>query len=510
MAVGLGDGVPIERMSMNDSPETPAGGFTRRRMLAGAAAAGVAAAASVALPPNVRKALAAPPQERGTLADVKHVVMLMQENRSFDHYFGTLSGVRGFDDHHALRLPNGDPVWRQPDPSTSDGYLLPYRLNSRISAAQAIPSMSHAWSVQHSAWNNGAMDNWLPAHRAADGNNGPYTMGYLTREDIPFHYALADAFTVCDAYHCSVMGPTHPNRYMWITGTVDPDGLAGGPALDNNAPAGTYSWTTYPERLTQAGVSWKFYHTPGGTTGLAPIQRMAQYTNAAADSPLAVNGLANSAVGQFEYDALNDRLPTVSWIMPPSAADEHPARLPAAGANYVAGIVDALAANPEVWAKTVFILSYDENDGMFDHVRPDTPPPGTAGEFVSKTSPTGVVGGGLPVGLGFRVPCIIVSPWTVGGWVCSETFDHTSQLRFLERLTGVREPNISDWRRHAVGDLTSAFRFHTAPRPAPDLPGTGGAYNLAQYEAATLPLPTVPSGDQQMPRQEKGNRPRVP
>ena len=211
----------------------------------------------------------------------------MQEYRSFDHYFGTLSGVRGFDDPHALRLPNGDPVWRQPDPSTSDGYLLPYRLNSRISAAQAIPSMSHAWSVQHSAWNNGAMDNWLPAHRAADGNNGPYTMGYLTREDIPFHYALADAFTVCDAYHCSVMGPTHPNRYMWISGTVDPDGLAGGPALDNNAPAGTYSWTTYPERLTQAGVSWKFYHTPGGTTGLAPIQRMAQYTNAAADSPLA-------------------------------------------------------------------------------------------------------------------------------------------------------------------------------------------------------------------------------
>ena len=149
-------------------------GFSRRAVLGGTAAA----AASSLLPWKLRQAMAATPAHvRGSLRDIEHIVILMQENRSFDHYFGTLSGVRGFDDHHALRLPNGDPVWRQPDPSTSDGYLLPYRLNSRISAAQAIPSMSHAWSVQHSAWNNGAMDNWLPVHRAADGNNGPYTMG---------------------------------------------------------------------------------------------------------------------------------------------------------------------------------------------------------------------------------------------------------------------------------------------------------------------------------------------
>jgi phospholipase C len=214
-------------------------------------------------------------------------------------------------------------------------------------------------------------------------------------------------------------------------------------------------------------------------------------------------------LGQFEYDAMTDNLPTVSWILPPAGFDEHPAGLPNAGATFVAGKIDAVAANPEVWAKTVFILSYDENDGMFDHVLPETPPPGTPDEFVTKTSVTGVDGGGLPVGLGFRVPAIIVSPWTVGGWVSSERFDHTSQLRFLERLTGVMEPNISDWRRQNVGDLTSAFRFHEPSRHAPVLPDTNGPYNLAQFEVAQFPLPAFPATSQSMPRQERGSRPHI-
>lgn len=103
------------------------------------------------------------------------MVMLMQENRSFDHYYGTLSGVRGFDDPDAMRLPNGRSVFFQPDPANPDGYLLPYRLNTKISAAQAIPSMSHEWTVQHQAWNGGKMDNWVPAHMAADGATGART-----------------------------------------------------------------------------------------------------------------------------------------------------------------------------------------------------------------------------------------------------------------------------------------------------------------------------------------------
>ncbi|HEY2983895.1 MAG TPA: alkaline phosphatase family protein [Jatrophihabitantaceae bacterium] len=483
-------------------------GITPRRLLGSAAAVGGMAAASLALPPNVRKALASPPPTDGRLDDIKHVVLLMQENRSFDHYFGTLSGVRGFDDPDALRLPGGKPVFFQPDPANPDGYLLPYRLNTRISAAQSIPSMSHAWEVQHAAWHGGAMDNWVPAHMQADGSNGPYTMGYFVREDIPFQYALADAFTILDAYHCSVLGPTGPNRNMWLAGTIDPDGDFGGPSLTTSAPTGIYSWKTYPERLVEAGVSWKVYHEPGGATGLPTFQKYKQYSEAQAGSPLFDQGMAVTPTGQFEYDAMNDQLPTVSWILPPSAFDEHPANLPAAGAAFVASKIDAIAANPDVWAKTVFILSYDENDGMLDHVLPQTPPAGTPDEFVFKTSATGTVGGGLPIGLGFRVPAIVISPWTVGGWVCSELSDHTSQLRFLELITGVKEPNISEWRRGLVGDLTSAFRFN-AGTDAPALPGTAGQYNLAQFAATQLPLPAVPTGNQSVPHQEKGNRPRI-
>jgi phospholipase C len=121
--------------------------------------------------------------------------MLMQENRSFDHYFGTLAGVRGFDDPAALKLTGGKSVFYQQDAVNPDGYLLPFRLDTRKSNAQKIPSTSHAWEVQHQAWNGGKMDQWLPAHRRADGEYGSYCVGYYTREDIPFQFALAEAFT---------------------------------------------------------------------------------------------------------------------------------------------------------------------------------------------------------------------------------------------------------------------------------------------------------------------------
>jgi phospholipase C len=129
-------------------------------------------------------------------------------------------------------------------------------------------------------------------------------------------------------------------------------------------------------------------------------------------------------------------------------------------------------------------------------------------QFVSKTSNTGVSGGGLPVGLGFRVPAIIVSPWTTGGYVFSQTSDHTSQLRFLERLTGVVETNISDWRRETVGDLTGAFRF-SDPSDAPVLPDTNGQFNLAQFEVSQFQLPAIPGAQQIVPHQEPGHRRRI-
>jgi phospholipase C len=470
--------------------------MTRRRLLENGARLAAAAFASSLMPPNVRRALATP-FSADSLSDIKHVVLLMQENRSFDHYFGTLAGVRGFDDPGVLQLSTGKSVFHQPDDQSPDGHLLPFHLDTRTTSAQKLPSTSHAWAVQHEAWNGGKMDRWLPAHRKADGANGPYVMGYHTRADIPFQFALAEAFTICDTYHCSVLGPTWPNRMYWMTGTIDPDGEHGGPIIANKK--GDYAWTTYAERLEQAGISWKVYQQ-SDNYGCNVLEYFKQFRDAPSGSPLYTKAMTAGPEGDFEYDAINDRLPAVSWIMPTSHQSEHPDYMPAAGAAFVASKIDAIAANPDVWAKTVFILNYDENDGIFDHVVPPTPPAGTPREFVQ----------GLPVGGGFRVPCIIVSPWTSGGWVCSEPFDHTSILQFLERFTGVQEPNISDWRRKTFGDLTSAFRFSDTKAGPPALPDTAGDLELATAETARLPKPVAPAGGQVPPVQETGTRRRVP
>ena len=271
------------------------------------------------------------------------------------------------------------------------------------------------------------MDRWLPAHRKADGVKGPYTMGYHNRADIPFHFELAESFTICDAYFCSVFGPTWPNRLYWMSGMIDPQGAGGGPILVNKIPEGGLKWKTYAERLEEAGVSWKVYQQADNYNTNA-FEYFKVFREAAKSSPLYAKGMVRGTQGQFEYDAVHDKLPAVSWICPPRVQSEHPDYTPAEGAAFIASKLDAIAANREVWAKTVFILNYDENDGLFDHVPPPTPKDETPLEFVE----------GLPIGAGFRVPCIIVSPWTAGGWVCGQQFDHTSVLRFLEKFTGVR------------------------------------------------------------------------
>jgi phospholipase C len=471
---------------------TSAAGLTRRRFIGGTAFA----AALAAMPPNVQRAVAEPVAP----VPVEHVVLLMQENRSFDHYFGTMPGVRGFDDPDAMRLPNGSSVFEQPDPKNPDGYTLPFHLDTYTNSVQKIPSTSHAWSVQHKALNGGQMDRWLPAHRAADGVNGPYVMGYYQQADIPFHFALADTFTVCDAYHCSVLGPTWPNRMMWMTGTIDPMGTHGGPITKNyTTPPGGYLWTTYPERLQKAGVSWKVY-IEIDDYDLNVLNQFRQYRQAPKDSPLYRNGIATCPIGQFERDASEGRLPTVSWIIPNASACEHPDYRPADGAKFIAERINAVAANPRLWAKSVFIITYDENDGLFDHVVPPLPPGGAPNEFV----------GDQPIGGGYRVPCIIVSPWTVGGWVATERFDHTSCLRLLEWFTGVREPNISAWRRHTFGDLTSALRLDQPPSTQPVQFPDVDLEVIRANRTDLLPQPVIPASPQTHPMQEPGSKPQVP
>jgi len=464
--------------------------LTRRRLLG---TAGAAALASLALPPNLSRALAAAaanPQTAGSLSDIEHVVILMQENRSFDEYFGTLPGVRGFADPDAITLSTGNSVFHQPDATHTDGYLLPFHLDTTTTSAQATPGLDHSWTTQHAAWNNGAMDGWVAA-------KGQMTMGYYTAEDIPFHTALAQAFTVCDNYFCSMLGPTNPNRlYMW-SGMVDPNGTGGGPITDDSPAYNNpiLSWTTYPERLQAAGITWRVYQEYDNYDDNA-LAWFKQYADAPTTSPLYQNAMVKRPQGWFEHDARNDQLPQVSWLVAPSAQCEHPDWMPAAGAEYIASKLEAIASNPAVWAKTLFILTYDENDGYFDHVPPPTPPAGTAGEFVD----------GVAIGAGFRVPTIMVSPWTAGGYVYSEPLDHTSLIRLLETVFGVAEPNISAWRRQTFGDMTGALNLGATVAPFPSSTQLGVAAAAAslvtaQQEVASNPAPQVPSGAQTMPTQ---------
>jgi phospholipase C len=491
---------------MRDETKPPLA-FTRRRLL-GAAASGGAAMGMIALPPNLRRALAAePPSTQPSIRDIKHVVLLMQENRSFDHYFGTMSGVKGFSDPDAITLSTGRSVFHQPTDTLADGYMLPFHLDTRTTSAQKVPATGHGWEVLHACWNGGRMDGFMTGHYKYDGNkaNVPYCMGYYEEQDLPFHRALADAFTICDRYHCSMLGSTAPNRLYWETGTIDPNGLASGPILSNEVTVRT--WRTYAENLTEAGVSWRCYHVPGGME--SSLQYFRNFQEAPVTSPLFQN-LEEGPLDRFVEDCRNDRLPTVSWLFAPKDQNEHPNQgTPARGAQFIASRIDAIAANPDVWAKTVFILVYDENDGFFDHVPPPIPPAGTPDEFVTLTSPSGIPGNGMPIGAGFRVPCIIVSPWTAGGWVCSEPFDHTSNLQLLECVTGVEAPNISAWRRQTFGDFTSALRFDGHRAAPPSLRGTQEADTLARQTYASLPAPRFPSADQVLPSQQPGRRPRV-
>ncbi|MEV6773006.1 alkaline phosphatase family protein [Nocardia sp. NPDC051030] len=449
-------------------------GLNRRDFLAKAMAAGGVGAMAAWANPIIERAYAADPAGMGGLGDIEHFVLLMQENRSFDHYFGTLSGVRGFDDP--------SPAWNQYGYApgigpTPDGFINPFRLDTELGATldgECINDPDHTWAGMHKAWNNGANDGWMPMSIASVGAaNGPAAMGYYTRADIPVHHDLADAFTLCDNYHCSVLGPTDPNRLYWVSATIDPDGLNGGPLLETPAliPQNAYSWRTMPENLSDAGVSWKIYNNRDmGPLSSVILDGMMGCFKQAADpnSELARRGKAPVYPSDFAADVAAGTLPAVSWVIPPLFNCEHPALPPALGAVGIMQVLDILTSNPAVWEKTALIVSYDENGGFFDHVTPPTAPPGTPGEFVTVplnrvSKSEGIAG---PIGLGYRVPGLVISPYSRGGLVASETFDHTSQLRLLERRFGVDVPNLTAWRRQTTGDMTSAFDFGSRPDAA--------------------------------------------
>jgi phospholipase C len=515
---------------------------TRRDFLRTFAAATGAGIGSNVFPASIRKALAIQPlRHKGTIEDVKHVVILMQENRAFDHYFGTLSGVRGFGDRLPIPLPDAPgmvnrTVWYQPSATGTPPVIAPFRLDTVQSFQyMRVEGTPHAWPDAQGAWGQGVMSEW-PRYKQN------HSMGYFTEQDMPFQFALAEAFTICDAYHCSYHGNTNPNRLFLWTGTNDPLQKHGGPAIYNQydnvdyQSAGGYTWLTYCERLQAAGISWQVYQnmadnfTDNSLAGFRTF-RASYFGEAGSNAELARRGLSTRDLDLLEQDVLNGTLPQVSWIVATAEGSEHPGpSSPAQGADYTARVLEALTANPDVWAKTVLFVNFDENDGFFDHMPPPAAPSyvvwdadaskrvlagastvDTLGEYhefvpwdvpAERAEPLH-----RPYGFGPRVPMYVVSPWSKGGWVNSEVFDHTSVIRFLEKRFGVKEPNISAWRRAVAGDLSTAFNFSDPDDDAfyDDLPDTIELAERAKLlpGRSTPPTPDLP----ELPVQAWGIRP---
>jgi phospholipase C len=547
---------------------------------------------------TISKALAIPANHRtGTIEDVEHIVILMQENHPFDHYFGTLRGVRGFADPRAveidLPLQSGGSVkatvFLQPagPDNVAAGYSVPANYGNLGGPAGAVPVIPpfridpskirpkrddlglsyiggtpHNWDNTHYAWNFGQYDGWAI-------HSGPLAMSYFTREDVPYHFALADAFTVLDNYYCSVMGPTNPNRcYMWTgcIGNVDYLGSAGtdghgtGPYTHNGLSDKGFplAWETLPEELTKAGVTWKIYQDLFGATfapdfgysgdnsfignyGDNSLLYFQQYADSTPGTPLFDNACTGSRLqdtepspnapdsawkawqltqfDQLRADVAQNKLPKVSWVVAPNGYTEHSDWPANYGAWYIAQVLDILVSNPEVFSKTVCIVNYDEADGSFDHIVPPSPPlspsvpaaPDTGAstvdyhnEIVTTSTPHAAIG------LGTRVPCIVISPWSKGGYVNSEVFDHTSTIQLIEKRFGVYERNISPWRRAVCGDLTSVFNFKNPNDVPARLPSTDGylppVSELAGTDGRTISF-TKDDVIIGVPRQEKGIRP---
>ncbi|RZL40451.1 MAG: phospholipase C, phosphocholine-specific [Rubrivivax sp.] len=477
-----------------------------------------AAASTALLPAAIQRALAIPAAHgSGSIADVEHVVILMQENRSFDHYFGTLRGVRGFGDRFTIPLAGGKSVWEQ---SNGRRTVLPYHLDGSRGNAQCALELPHSWPDAQAAWNGGRMQRWPVFKTDA-------SMAYYREAELPVQFALANAFTVCDAYHCSLHGGTNPNRLFLFTGTNDPTGSGGGPVVDNRVDGlgpveAGFRWTTYAERLEAAGVSWCVYQDMDDNFGDNPLVtfrsfRAAHGAEAGKGGPL-MKGMSSTLQGAsldgLRRDVLAGRLPQVSWVVAPAEYSEHPGpSTPVQGGWYAEQVLDALTDDPAVWSRTVLLLMYDENDAFFDHMPPPAAPSRRGdGSLAGKSTVDDSAErhhGGQVYGPGPRVPLWAISPWSRGGWVNSEVFDHTSVIRFLEARFGVMEPNISPWRRAVFGDLTSCFDFAAADSQPPSLrPQTKAWADSMRASQRALAGIEVPAAvDQRLPQQAPGVRP---
>lgn len=420
----------------------------------------------------------------GSITDIEHVILFMQENRAFDHYFGTMAGVRGFQDPN-VQNNDGTAVWFQKvagSESEKSDELLPWYLNylhgAWDTASQCMRPGSNSYKANQGALNGDLNDQWV-THQT------PWSWGHYTRAELPMHFAIAEAWTVGDMYQESIIASTSPNRVAWMSGSINSPGgpqnpSQGGMYIDNNETPGCeganlncypLKWSTAPEHWQSAGVSWQVYQDDDNFDD-NPLAWFEQFQNAAEGSPLHMRGLTHLGIAQFYRDAASGTLPKISIIIGPKALSEHPPNMPRDGAWLQGQVVNAVTSSPE-YNSTALIISYDESGGWGDHVTPYHSSKGTAAEWIEDPYEKF---GSIYIGPGFRTPFYIVSPWTRGSNVYVEHADHSSQIMFIEKwlaakgFSHIRTPEIPAWRRANMADLTNAFDFKHPDYSLPSLP----------------------------------------
>jgi phospholipase C len=379
-------------------------------------------------------------------------VFLMMENRSYDHAFGarSLEGLGGDGLANAFANPdlNGTPI--MPFAAPDD--------HNATTPSVCDPDPPHGWDDAHESFAGGANTGFVVAHQQRHDDNTALVepMKYLTRANIPISWALADQYATCDRWFCSVMGPTLPNRAYWHTGTSF--------GIDNNDDViGAFASVPVPtiyNRLEDAGVDWCYYFGSIAVVSLLGAPGPFQLDLGPNDGTGRVRrfGSARSGQGQFFEDCAAGRLPPVVYIDPAFGTnDDHPPVHPILGQELIASIYTALARSPQ-WKNILFVVTYDENGGYFDHVAPPTTTDDTAVKF-------GVEGFEQ---MGFRVPAMVIGPYVKQGHVSSVVYDHTSALKHLQNTFGLESLNV---RIDAANDLTDCLDLDRLARndPAPPI-----------------------------------------
>lgn len=401
--------------------------FTRRTFLKGSVAAGAAVVGgglwTTAIHPRRVRAVDTP---------IEHIVVSMQENRSFDHYFGYAPQVQatGF----------GPPAgWSQPD--GSGGSVEPYRFT-----ALETPDVPHEWESVHGQWNGGAMDGFMT-------HSGIWAMGYYTAQELGFYYSLFENSTLCANFFCSLLGPTWPNRFYLMSGT------SGGITTNGRWGYGIFDYPMILDLLDEAGVTWKIYNLGMDSVPYGNSDNVAVFWKNYAHDRRTLG-----SKGSYLNDLRRDRLPQVSFIIPSYARgwDEHPPASVAVGMDLQEECVTALRES-SAWESSVYIITYDEHGGYFDHV-----PPPQLDAF----------------GMGIRVPTWVISPWAKQGHLEGSVYELGSILKFIEGTFGL--PTLAsvnhrfDEATPVGGNYEAAAEGATAGPPAPPRDGHPAIGDLSE------------------------------